>query len=155
MAAGIGAASRAYTGRPVRLWLRGAVVPLLVVQSLPPTAGPDGFTWHLFFDVSTHRLTGLSWMAKPVVTMTAHTTMAMSGGRAMSAGPPPVLPSNPTEGMADVVWQMTIGDYRVADGLTWPHRFTTTVNGRKAEDLKLGSYKINPSLDAGLFKLAK
>ena len=70
--------------------------------------------------------------------------------------PPPVLPANPAENLTEVQWQMLeIADYRAANGLTWPHRLTTTFAGRKYLDVKLGAYRINPKIDSGMFRTSK
>lgn len=119
----------------------------------------DGFTWHLFFDAGTHRIAGISWMDKPIVFRggTTSTIVAVPrnghGGAVTSTGPPAVIPGNTAADQPDVQWQTTISDYRVADGLTWPHRMTTSFGGRKYEDLKLGAFKINPKIDARVFRV--
>jgi hypothetical protein len=116
----------------------------------------DDFTWNAFFDGSTHLLTGLSWKAKPVVVMGGISTQVIrSNGQVLSAPPPPVLPGNPSANLDDVQWQLTIGDYRVADALNWPHRFTTSYGGRPWEDLKLGTFKLNPKIDPAVFRPMK
>ena len=46
---------------------------------------------------------------------------------------------------------MTIADYRVADGLNWPHRMATTVGADKYEELRLGRFRLNPAIDAKVF----
>ena len=49
----------------------------------------------------------------------------------------------------------TIGAYRVADGLCWPHRLTERVDGRVLEDLKLRNFKLNGKIADSKFKIAK
>lgn len=116
----------------------------------------DGFTWQLFFDASTHLLSGISWKAKPIVVMSVSSGFAVnSSGRILSAPPAPVLPPDPAANLDDVQWQLTVGDYRKADGLTWPHRFTSSYGGRKYEETKLGAYKINPKIDPAVFRPMK
>jgi hypothetical protein len=121
--------------------------------------GPDGFTWTLFFDASTHLLAGISWKEKPIVVMTASSTMAVRSGRqgtpVTTFGRPPVLPGNPAGNLDEVQWQLIISDYRAADGLTWPHRFVSSYAGHKYEDLKLGAFKINAKIDPGVFRPTK
>jgi hypothetical protein len=58
---------------------------------------------------------------------------------------------DPTAGMADVPWEMTIADYRLADGLNWPHRMVTTVGADKYEELRLSRFRLNPAIDAKVF----
>ena len=48
---------------------------------------------------------------------------------------------------------MTISDYRaVSQGLTWPHHFVTTINGKVYEDLKIRSYEVNGKAPKVLLK---
>jgi len=118
--------------------------------------GPDGFTWHLFVDATTHLPLRLTWMAKPLVVMSTTSRVTVApGGRVMTppGGPSMSLPSgDPTVGMSDVEWELTLGEYRVSDGLNWPHRLTTSYGGRKYDDLKLGTYKVNSSIDDKTFR---
>jgi hypothetical protein len=46
---------------------------------------------------------------------------------------------------------LTLSDFRRADGLNWPHRFTERVNGEVLEDTKLGKFKLNGKIPAGTF----
>jgi hypothetical protein len=120
--------------------------------------GPDGSTWFLFLDASTHLPVKLTWRAKPIVTFsTSSIVTTTSSGQVVSSSPstPVVLPSDPTAGMAMVEWAMTIDDYKTADGLNWPHRFTTTVDGKKYEELRLKQFRLNPKIDAKRFKPSK
>ncbi len=113
----------------------------------------DGFTWRLYLDAKTHLPVRLSWMARPIVTRST-TSMASVNERtgAVASGRPPGFPAgDPTSGMPDVPWEMTISDYRAADGLTWPHRMTTTVGADKYEELRLGRFRLNPGIDAKVF----
>ena len=113
----------------------------------------DGFTWRVFLDASTHLPVRLSWMARPIVTL-SRTSVASVNSRtgAVASGRPPEFPAgDPTSGMPDVLWEMTITDYRAADGLNWPHRMTTTVGGNKYEELRLGRFRLNPAIEAKTF----
>ncbi|MEO7193161.1 MAG: hypothetical protein ABI051_19115 [Vicinamibacterales bacterium] len=118
--------------------------------------GPDGFTWHLFLDPTTHLPSRLTWMAKPLVLMSTTSLVTVApGGRVMARpGDAPMSPSSndPTVGMPDVEWQLAISEYRISDGLNWPHRLTTSYGGRKYDDLKLGNFKINSSIDTKTFR---
>ena len=117
--------------------------------------GPDGFVHHLFVDATTHLIVGIAWMAKPVLSMTVASSAAMTSRGLATAGAPLVLPAHPTANLPDVQWQLTIGDYRSANGLHWPHRLTTTFGGRKWEDVKLGAYRINGKVDESMFRIEK
>jgi hypothetical protein len=122
--------------------------------------GPDGFVRHLFVDVQTHLIVGIAWMAKPIVTISVSSSMMMrsspaGSGTVVSTSPPPVLPANPTRDLNDVQWQLTVADYRRANGINWPHRLTTEFGGRKWEDIKLGTYRVNSKIDAAMFRSSK
>ncbi len=54
-----------------------------------------------------------------------------------------------------VEWRMLIADYKVADGLNWPHRFTTVVDGKTLEDERISTFTINPKIDPKTFKPTK
>jgi hypothetical protein len=145
--------------RPERQQLRGHQVR--PAGSIPPSRAPDDGPpcrliqrpWRLFLDARTHLPVRLSWMARPIVTLST-TSVASVNERtgAVASGRPPGFPAgDPTSGMPDVPWEMTISDYRVADGLTWPHRMTTTVGADKYEELRLGRFRLNPAIDAKVF----
>jgi hypothetical protein len=114
----------------------------------------DGAVWRLLIDDTTHLPAKLTWRAKPIVTMAVSSTMTMRRGDPSSArGDVPVLPSgDPTAGLSEVDWETTVGDYQTADGLTWPHRLTTTFGGKTWEDVRLGKFKINPKIDPKIFQ---
>ena len=118
--------------------------------------GPDGFTWHLFLDATTHLPSRVIWMAKPLVVMSTVSRVTVAPGRRVMTPPggaPTSLPSgDPTAGMSDVEWELTLGEYHVSDGLNWPHRLTTSYGGRKYDDLKLGDFKVNSNIDAKTFR---
>jgi hypothetical protein len=115
--------------------------------------GPDGFVWRLFLSRSSHLPVRMTWMAKPrVIATTTSRTVVSSGGQVKSSEGPTSLPTgDPSAGLADVEWQVALADYKVADGLNWPHRMTTSYGGLKIEDLQLGKFKINPKIDPAVF----
>jgi len=125
----------------------------------------DGKSWRLLLDASTHLPVAMMWMAKPIVS-TSMTTMATAtvrtgpGGAPITSRPPDfqpaVLPAgDPTVGLADVQWTMTIGDYKVGDGVNWPRRFRTSVEGKESTDFKVSKYKLNPRIDPRIFQRRK
>jgi hypothetical protein len=125
-------------------------VDLVIVKSA------DDFTWTLRLDGVTHLPTTISWMAKPLVFFaTSSRTKVTRGGVIQSppSGTPP--PGDPTVGLALVEWRMTISDYRVTGGLNWPHKLTTTIDGKPYEEIRLGTFKINPTIDPKRFMPVK
>jgi hypothetical protein len=74
------------------------------------------------------------------------------GPGGVSPEPPPAPPSgDPTVGLPDVEWRVQITDYRLQDGLNWPRKFTTSVDGKPHQDMWLGTYRINPKIDPRTF----
>ena len=59
---------------------------------------------------------------------------------------------DPTAGLPLVEHSLSLTEYRLADGLTWPHRFVERVGGRVLEDLRLGKFKLNPKIPQSKFK---
>jgi len=127
---------------------------------------PDGTVWRLLIDDKSHLPVQLMWKAKPVVTMTRTSTATQrvvvgpTGATSPIQGslPDPVvsLPAgDPTASLPYVVWTMTIRDYKVAEGLNWPRRFTTSYEGQEYEDLRVSRYRINPKIDLKVFARAK
>jgi hypothetical protein len=115
--------------------------------------GPDGTTWRLFLDAGTHLPVKVTWMGRPIVVMSASSAVAVSSrGQVLSAPTPVVLPGDPTAGRADVQWTLTLGQYRSADGLTWPRVLTTTVDGSKHEEIRVSRFRINPKIDLKKFR---
>jgi hypothetical protein len=116
--------------------------------------------WTLTLDRVTHLPARLAWKGKPIVVATTSTTMAtqVRPGREPVVTPPGTMavPSgDPTAGLADVVWEMTIGEYKLADGLNWPHRLVIFCAGEKHEEYRLGKYSINPKLSDNTFAPSK
>ena len=123
---------------------------------------PGGRRWHLFLDEKSGLPVQLAWKNRPIATMKVTSTMTTravvgrdgvvrdpAGGSAAPA--PPVPAGDPTAGMPDVDWVMSIRDHKVADGLNWPRRFTTTVDGRRVQDFRVSRYRINPKIDPKIF----
>jgi hypothetical protein len=115
--------------------------------------GPDGFSSRLFVDAVTHLPVQVTWMARPVVVFstTQRVSVGPRGEVSQQGGTTPP-PGDPTAGMPDVEWRLTVSKFKVADGLNWPHRFTTTVDGNRYEDIELGTFKINAKVDLKSFE---
>jgi hypothetical protein len=122
-----------------------------------------GRRWQLFFDEKSGLPVQLAWKGRPLATMkmtTTTTTRAVVGRDGVvrdpvagSAAPaPPVPTGDPTAGMPDVDWVTRMRDHRSADGLNWPRRFTTVVDGRQHQDFRVSRYRINPRIDPKIFE---
>jgi hypothetical protein len=138
--------------------------------------GPDGAVIRLLFDSTSHLPVMLTWKEKPVVVARQSEVVAVqrsaivsvpaSGKAAMGMPPaqdaksvPPgaVLvdgfpAGDPTAGLPLVEHSLSLTEYRVADGLNWPHRFVERVEGKVLEDLRLGKFKLNPKIPESTFK---
>lgn len=109
----------------------------------------DGASWRLLLDESTHLPARLMWRAKPIVTTSVSSVVSSRGDRTSMS---PLPSGDPTVGLQDVEWAMTIRDYKLANGLNWPRRLTTTVGGRTWEDVRIAKFAINPKIDPKLFE---
>ena len=97
---------------------------------------PDGFPMQLSVETSSNLPSQFVWMDKPIVTFASSSMMSVSQrtGQVTSSPMTTPPPGDPRAGLADVEWRLTFSDYKTANGLTWPHRFTTTVAGKKYEE---------------------
>ena len=115
---------------------------------------PDGLTMQLSIDATTHLPAQLVWMDRPIVTFSSAGTMSVSQRTGQVTRSPMTMPppGDPTAGLALVEWRLTFSDYKTTNGLTWPHRLTTTVAGKRYEEMRLGTFKINSKIDPKIFK---
>lgn len=165
----VGLQKRAFVEFVTPLFVLPFVSQPLTMSSAGRVAGPtgpadainaigiDGFTWQLLFDPSTHLLAAMTWMDKPIVTVSSsqRVTVSPQRGTVGMSSPGPLLPANPTAGLPDVQWQLAFTDYRVDDGVRWPHRIARTYPGRDYELVRLGKFRINPKINASVFKPVK
>ena len=124
---------------------------------------PSGRRWQLFLDEKSGLPVRLAWKGRPLATMkmtTTTTTRAVVGRdgaiRDPAAGtsvPAPTVPAgDPTAGMPDVDWVMSMRDHRAADGLNWPRRLTTVVDGHPHQDFRVSRYRLNSRIDPKIFE---
>ena len=59
---------------------------------------------------------------------------------------------DPTAGLPLVEHSLSLTEYKVADGVNWPHRFVERVEGQVLEDLRLRKFKLNPKIAESKFK---
>ena len=116
----------------------------------------DGYTARLFVDASTHLPSMTSWMGIPHIVMTATSTELVRGGQVVSRTPPQFPPSgDPAAGRALVERRLYFSDYKLENGLNWPHRLKEVVDGEVISETRLGKFKINPKLDPKRFEPAR
>jgi hypothetical protein len=118
--------------------------------------GAGGFLFRLSFDGTTHLPARIAWMASPIVSGTTTRSTAVSARGTVITSPPRVLPmGDPTAGLGDVAWQLSIEEFRIENGLNWPHRLSTMSDGAPYEDIKIAKYKINVKIDPKKFKTVR
>ena len=116
----------------------------------------DGFVMRLYVNRSTHLPAFIAWQSPaPVVfTTTSTSTMTVRGGQVMTQTPPVFNPTGPPPAPGpDVLWRTAFSDFKLQDGLNWPHRVKEMVGDKVTEDMKLGKFKINPKIDARKFNV--
>ncbi len=59
---------------------------------------------------------------------------------------------DPAAGLPFVEHALSLTEFKVADGLNWPHRFVERVEGQVLEDLRLRKIKLNPRIAESKFK---
>ncbi len=151
--------ARSFEAYPLEFTAAGTVTLSTASADVIEAKGPDSWTARLFLDATTHLPVRVSWMAKPVVVFATRSVVNVPvNPQGQAVGPPegarggPMPPAgDPTVGLADLEWVTELGDYRVTDGLKWPHRWTTTYGGRKYDDLRLRDFKINLEIDPKTF----
>lgn len=133
--------------------------------------GVDGFVIKLVVDAATNLPLAIEWQAPPVVVTSTTSTVAvrapvsgagrggavpMGPGTIVGASPPPPLPAgDPTAGLPLVTKRQTFSDFKVEGGLNWPRRFRTMIGTDIGEDMRIGSYQINPKFDAKKFDVER
>ena len=116
-------------------------------------AGPDGVVIRLLVDAVSHLPVILTWRERAVIA--TPTSVPLPRGARNSGFPPGTVVldrplADPTR-VPFVEHVLMLSDFRRADGLNWPHRFTERVNGEVLEDTKLGKFKLNGKIPAGTF----
>jgi len=145
--------------------------------------GPGDFRMRLLLDAVSHLPALIVWQEKPTIMTSQVTTttavVSSTGMPPMRTPPPPPLPpapppsgagqgavlppgavyvdprnsGDPAAGLPLVQHTLSLSDYRLADGLNWPHRLVERANGEILEDLKLGKFKVNGKIPASKFKV--
>lgn len=118
----------------------------------------DGFVMRLYVNRDTHLPAFIAWQApEPVVfTTTSTSTMTVRAGQVMSQTPPVFNPTGPPSAPGpDVLWRTVFSDFKLHDGLNWPHRVKEMVGDKVTEDMRLGKFKINPKIDARKFNVGR
>jgi hypothetical protein len=113
---------------------------------------PDGYIARLFVDATTHLPSMISWMGIPHIVMSVSSVETVRGGQVVGRTPPQFPPSgDPAAGRALVERRLYFSDFKVADGLNWPHRLKEVVDGELITETRLGKFRINPKIDPNRF----
>jgi hypothetical protein len=117
-----------------------------------PLTAPDGYSAKLFVDATTHLPSMISWMGIPHIVMSVSSVETVRGGQVVGRTPPqPPLVGDPAAGRALVERRLYFSDFKIQDGLNWPHRLKEVVDGEVITETRLGKYKINPKIDPNRF----
>jgi hypothetical protein len=119
----------------------------------------DDFVTRLYVNQASHLPAAIAWLAPAPVMFTATSTSTVTtrNGEVVSQTPPttPVpVPGNTTPG-PPVTWKITLSDFKLQDGLNWPHRFSSMVDGKPGEELRFGKFKLNPKIDERRFDIKR
>ncbi len=141
-----------FAGYPLRFTPAGQVDVKPGLADAIDTTAPNGFVRRLILDRSSHLPIKILWEnpAPMVASMTSAVAVSSRGDVVQLRGAnrlPAASPGRPPL----VEWETTIAEYRVTDGVNWPHRFTTTIAGKKYQELRLDTFKINPAVDPKTF----
>lgn len=119
---------------------------------------PNNSVMRLYVSQATHLPALIAWQAPPpvVFTTTATSTAVVRGGQVISQSSPTFDPTGPTPTpLPDVTWRVVFSEFKVQDGLNWPHRIKEMVGARVHEDMRFGKFKINPKIDARKFNVGR
>ena len=113
---------------------------------------PDNYAARLYVDAGSHLPSMISWMGPPEFIVSTTSTQVVRNGEVVRSSPTtPLPPGDPTAGLAPVEHRLYFSEYRLRDGLNWPHRLKETVSGRPVLDTRLNNFKINPRVDEKRF----
>ena len=117
----------------------------------------------------------VSWLSRPPVVYSQSVYVTTQGGISTPANvPPAIVPmtsgqappggvtitspnavADHTAGMTNIEYRRALTDYKLQDGLRWPHRITTRVGERVSDDLRLGKFNLNKPIKASTFNTTK
>jgi hypothetical protein len=140
---------------PLTFTLEGQAPVGTAAADVVAARGADG-EWKLFIDTVSRLPVKLTWQAHPIVTFSTSSIVTTNQrGDVLSQSPPQQPPPVPTTGLPLVEWATTISEYKKVDGLLWPHRMTTTVDGRKHEEMRFRRFRLNPDINPRTFEIRK
>jgi hypothetical protein len=93
----------------------------------------DGYQSRLYVDTATHLPRMISWMGRP------------------DPSPQTRPPVDPSADLPLVERRIFFSDYKISDGLNWPHRLKEVVAKQIATETRLGKFRINPTIDPSRF----
>jgi hypothetical protein len=116
--------------------------------------GPGSFALKIFFDKQSHRPLMLSYrgVAPRVVIQTVRGGGPGQGGRgnANTAGTDHAAPAaSPAAELVDMT--LFVDDYRTVEGVSLPHHFARSIDGKPSEEMTFKTIKLNPSFKPDTF----
>jgi len=156
-------ARQAEVGRLWLMWLLRSEAPVTWIGiAESPDGKADvletrfaGESTRLFLDATSHMPLMMTWQAVPGRAGGLGGRRGGDGRRGRGPGQPGA--DGPDAGAAQggppqpMTFEMTFADHRVVNGIRLPHLVTRGTNGQTIERWTIGSYRVNPSLNAETF----
>jgi hypothetical protein len=120
----------------------------------------DDHVMRLHIDAATHLPVFVAWQdAEPVVFTTSLSSQVTTrGGQVVSQAPPagaPPVPDLASLSPRFVTWKVVPTDFRNQNGVNWPRRIQVVIDDKVNEDMRLGSFRLNPKIDPRRFNIGK
>lgn len=124
----------------------------------------DGTSATLAVDAATHLPFSISWTGPAGFLVASRSTEFVTSGQpppGASAFPPPATPGDTSVaaasgGQASVMeYWIQFDDFKVVNGLKWPHRFTMKTGDLFVQTTRVRKYKLNPKIDPKLLDPAR
>ena len=118
------------------------------------------FAARLFIDQKTHRPLMLSWMDKEVLSTGGQIQTLSAGGVSREEMEKRAREREAAMKEAEakrrtVEWRMYYSDYKAVAGVTLPHRFQTSADGKTIDETTYERVRLNQKIDEDLFKVTK
>lgn len=123
--------------------------------------GEGDFAVRLFIDRKTHRPLMLSWMDKELLAGGGAQMQSISG----LGGSREEMEKRVRERQAEIAeaearrriveWRFYYGDYKSVSGITIPHRFQMSSDGKAIDELVVERVRVNQKIDDDSFKISK
>ena len=147
---------KSFAGYPLQFTSAGPEVldgrPTEVVEG----RSADGYVLRLHVDAATNLPALVTWEEAEPFFMTTSTSseIVTRGGQVVSQTPPvggatrgdPAPMTRPI-----VTWRLVPSEFKTQNGVNWPRRFQVLYGRQVSEEMRLGSYRINPKINPRRF----